>query len=260
MNDPRLSLSVCPHLIFLVDFGGEDEGGERDASQVLWLSLKTQRFTFNAATDKKCGSVPTPKDRGQRVPGVTVKPGALYKFSRRGSLPQVGELRSGLYLDSGQQAVQDADSQGRGLWTEVEQPAHLSEPKDHFSVLRRRDVCALRGGRRPRSVTRSQRLKDTWPQCLTWMDPFLKTGAFQRRASLSRAASSRTTSRRRSVAPGFFMVTRAQARLEPGHLRKRRGGTQVTTFRRETRCKKLEQFTGSFLLIFLQYQRIKRCF
>lgn len=40
-----LSLSVYPHLIFLVDFGSQDQGGKRDASQVFWLSLKnTERF------------------------------------------------------------------------------------------------------------------------------------------------------------------------------------------------------------------------
>lgn len=50
-----------------------------------------------------------------------------------------------IYLDSGQQAVEDADSQCKGLRTEVEHPAHLSQPKDHFLVLQRRDVCALRG-------------------------------------------------------------------------------------------------------------------
>lgn len=40
-----------------------------------------------------------------------------------------------VYLDSGQQSVQDTDSQCKGLWTELEQPAHLAEPKDHFLVL-----------------------------------------------------------------------------------------------------------------------------
>lgn len=40
LNEPLLSLSVYPHLIFLVDLGGEDEGGERDASQVFGLSLE----------------------------------------------------------------------------------------------------------------------------------------------------------------------------------------------------------------------------
>lgn len=50
-----------------------------------------------------------------------------------------------------------------------------------------------------------------------WMHPFLKTGTFQRRASLSRAASSRTTSRRLSAAPGLFIATTAQAGLHPGH-------------------------------------------
>lgn len=34
------SLCVYPHLIFLVDFGSQDEGGKRDAPQVFWLSLK----------------------------------------------------------------------------------------------------------------------------------------------------------------------------------------------------------------------------
>lgn len=52
---------------------------------------------------------------------------------------------------------------------------------------------------------------------LTWMHPFLKTGTFQRRASLTRAASSRTTSRRLSMATGFFIATTAEARLHPGH-------------------------------------------
>lgn len=69
------------------------------------------------------------------------------------SPPGRGAQLGPIYLDSGQQAVQDADSQRRGVWTEVEEPAHLSEPKDHFSVLRQRDVCALRRRRRPRSVT-----------------------------------------------------------------------------------------------------------
>lgn len=40
------------------------------------------------------------------------------------------------YLDGGQQAVEDADSQSRGVRAELEEPAHLSQPKDHFSVLR----------------------------------------------------------------------------------------------------------------------------
>ena len=40
-----------------------------------------------------------------------------------------------VYLDSGQQSVEDTDSQCKGLWTEVEQPVHLAEPKDHFLVL-----------------------------------------------------------------------------------------------------------------------------
>lgn len=35
--------SVYPHLIFLVDFGRQDEGGKRDASQVFWLSLKNSK-------------------------------------------------------------------------------------------------------------------------------------------------------------------------------------------------------------------------
>lgn len=66
------------------------------------------------------------------------------------------------YLDSGQQAVQDADSQCRGVWTEVEEPAHLSQPKDHFSELRWRDVCALR--RRRLSVRTTACLKLTRPE------------------------------------------------------------------------------------------------
>lgn len=53
--------------------------------------------------------------------------------------------------------------------------------------------------------------------CLTWMHPFLKTGTFQRRASRTRAASSRPTSRWLCAAPGFFIATAAQARLHPGH-------------------------------------------
>lgn len=52
---------------------------------------------------------------------------------------------------------------------------------------------------------------------LTWMHPFLKTGTFHRRASLTRAASSRMTRRPLSTAPGFFIATVAQARLHPGH-------------------------------------------
>ena len=40
-----------------------------------------------------------------------------------------------VYLDSGQQSVEDTDSQCKGLWTEVEQPVHLAEPKYHFMVL-----------------------------------------------------------------------------------------------------------------------------
>lgn len=50
-----------------------------------------------------------------------------------------------------------------------------------------------------------------------WMHPFLKTGTFQRRASRTRAASSRPSSRRLSAAPGFFITSTAQARLHPGH-------------------------------------------
>lgn len=72
--------------------------------------------------------------------------------------------------------------------------------------------------------------------CLTWMQPFLKTGTFQRRASRTRAASSSPTSRRLSAAPGFFMSSgEAQARLHPGHTHLgRRGGQsdkQNYTFR-----------------------------
>lgn len=124
------------------------------------------------------------------------------------------------YLDGGQQAVEDADSQRRGVWTEPAEPAHLPEPKDHFSVLRWRDVCALRRRWLPVRTTaclEPTRASTCIPEWLTWMEPFLKTGAFQRRSSLLRAASSRTTSRRLSTAPGCFMVSREQARLDPGH-------------------------------------------
>lgn len=70
---------------------------------------------------------------------------------------------------------------------------------------------------------------------LTWMHPFLKTGTFQRRASLTRAASSRPTSRSLSAAPGFFISTTAQARLHPGHthlvqVKGKRGGKIGKTF------------------------------
>lgn len=70
--------------------------------------------------------------------------------------------------------------------------------------------------------------------CLTWMHPFLKTGTFQRRASLSRAASSRTTSRRLSAAPGFFIVTTAQARLHPGHTHLTEGEDETDEVRTAT--------------------------
>lgn len=43
LNEPRCRSFVYPHLIFLVDFGSQDQGGERDASQVFWLSLKDTR-------------------------------------------------------------------------------------------------------------------------------------------------------------------------------------------------------------------------
>lgn len=59
---------------------------------------------------------------------------------------------------------------------------------------------------------------------LTWMHPFLKTGTFQRRASRTRAASSRPSSRRLSAAPGFFITSTAQARLHPGHTHLMVGG------------------------------------
>lgn len=49
LNEPRCPSDFYPHLIFLVDFGGEDEGGERDAPQVFGLSLKNTEIRFGPA-------------------------------------------------------------------------------------------------------------------------------------------------------------------------------------------------------------------
>lgn len=90
------------------------------------------------------------------------------------------------------------------------------------SLLRTQTPSAKVSGQKWNSllISPSQRIISwCWDEEMSapWMHPFLKTGAFHRRASLTRAASNRPTSRRPSAAPGFFIATTVQARLHPRH-------------------------------------------
>lgn len=191
-----LSLSVYPHLIFLVDFGRQHEGGKRDASQVFWLSLKnTKRLRIWISLEQEPQTCRRAQFKCGRNTVVTLSGLLPWQWTAGGWGCRLPVQRC-------------PDRSGRA-------GSSLPAKGSFLGAALKRCLCP------EKETTVGQNYSmfktDQAREWLTWMDPFLKTGTFQRRSSLIRAASSRTTSRRLSTAPGCFMVSREQARLDPGH-------------------------------------------
>ncbi len=134
------------------------------------------------------------------------------------------------YFDCCKQAVKNTNSQSKRLGGKLEYAAHLTQPHDHLMVLRWADIWTLKAHKtwqmlsshwfltpEKTSLDHSmiflvllvkvvQKPANDFSYSFTWMQPFLRTGALQRRVSLARVLSKSVPSRWFSSSAGGFMA------------------------------------------------------